>query len=73
MYETTKIEPPRVAVSLGYTVNMGNYESLRVDITVEDSARSGETVKVLTDRVYSFTEKELIAKVSAIREEMTPA
>jgi methyl coenzyme M reductase subunit D len=67
MIETNKVEPTRVAVALGYTVNMGNYESLRVDITVEDSARAGETAKALTDRVYAFTEAELIARVSAVR------
>jgi hypothetical protein len=41
MYETptTKTEATRVRVALGYTVNMGNFESLRVDIAVEDSAR----------------------------------
>lgn len=70
MYEVTKVEPPRVSVGLGYTVNMGNYESLRVDIAVEDSARSDETVTALTARVYAFTEKTLVEKVTAIREEM---
>lgn len=70
MYETTKIEPTRVRVALGYTVNMGNFESLRVDVSVEDSARQGETAPVLTDRVYGFTEQKLIEKVTAIREQM---
>lgn len=70
MYETTKIEPTRVRVALGYTVNMGNFESLRVDVSVEDSARQGESAPVLTERVYGFTEKTLIEKVTAIREQM---
>lgn len=72
MYETTttKTEATRVRVALGYTVNMGNFESLRVDISVEDSARQGETAPVLTERVYGFTEQKLIEKVSAIREQM---
>lgn len=67
---TTKIEPTRVRVALGYTVNMGNFESLRVDISVEDSARDGENAPKLTERVYAFTEAKLIEKVSAIREQM---
>lgn len=70
MYETTKTEPTRVRVALGYTVNMGNFESLRVDIAVEDSARQGETAPVLTERVYAFTEAKLIEKVTAVREQM---
>lgn len=49
---------------------MGNFESLRVDISVEDSARQGESAPVLTERVYSFVEKKLIEKVSQIREQM---
>ena len=70
MYETTTIEPTRVKVALGYTVNMGNFASLRVDISVEDSARAGESAPQLTERVYAFTEKKLIEKVTAIREQM---
>lgn len=71
MYEvTTTTEPTRVRIALGYTVNMGNFESLRVDIAVEDSAKQGETAVTLTERVYGFTEKKLIEKVSAIREGM---
>lgn len=70
MHETTKIEPASVEVGLGYTVNMGNFESLRVDISVRDSARSGETVSQLTDRVYAFTERALVTKVNSVREEL---
>lgn len=70
MYETNKTEATRVTVSLGYTVNMGNYESLRVDVAIEDSARSDETVGTAFERVYAYTEKKLIEKVTAIREEM---
>lgn len=49
---------------------MGNFESLRVDLSAEDSARAGESVKTLTDRVYAFVEKTLIEKVTEIREQM---
>lgn len=49
---------------------MKNFESLRVDISVEDSARSGENVAELTDRVYNFVEKQLITRVNEIRDEL---
>lgn len=70
MYETTKTEATRARVALGYTVNMGNFESLRVDIAIEDSARTGESAPALTERVYAFVEKNLIEKVTAIRSQM---
>lgn len=70
MYEVNREEPTRVSVSLGYTVNMGNYESLRLDVAVEDSARSDENVNTAFERVYAYTEKKLIEKVTAIREEL---
>lgn len=57
------LEATRVTVSVGYTRNMGNFESLRVDIGVSDSARAGENVKATFDRVYAFAEKELLDKV----------
>lgn len=66
MYETqtTTVEPPRVRVALGHTKNLGNFESLRVDIAIEASARVGETVSSLVDRVYAETEKQLLAKLN---------
>lgn len=70
MYETNQKTPSRVRIALGYTVNMGNFESLRVDLAVEDSARMGENVNDLTERVYAYTEKKLIEKVTEIREQM---
>lgn len=70
MYEVTTTEPTRVRIALGYTVNMGNFESLRVDVAVEDSAKNGETAATLTERVYAFTEKKLVEKVNSVREGM---
>ena len=53
----------KVTVSLGYTLNLGNFQSLRIDIGVEDSLRSGEHVDDGFSRVYSFVESKLIEKV----------
>lgn len=63
-------EAPRVTVSVGYTRNMGNFESLRVDIGVEDSVRSDENVEKAFNRVYSFVEKKLTDKVKEVEEEI---
>lgn len=65
----------RVKVDLGYTRNMGNFESLRVDIGVEDDLRnnpdgSPENVEQAFTRVYSYVEKKLVEKVQETEEEL---
>jgi hypothetical protein len=67
MYESNATEPTRVSVSLGYKVNMGNYESLDLHFSVSDSARAGETAATAFDRVYAFVEKKLGEKVAEAR------
>lgn len=49
---------------------MGNFESLRVDIGVEDSMRQGESIADLFSRVYTFTEKKLMEKVTEVEGEL---
>jgi hypothetical protein len=53
----------KVSVSLGYTLNLGNFQSLRVDVGVEDSERDGEKVNEAFERVYAFVEQKLAEKV----------
>jgi hypothetical protein len=68
--EPNRVDAPRVRVGLGYTKNMGNYETLRIDLSVEDSARHGEKVSETFDRVFAFVESKLIQKVSEVDEEL---
>lgn len=63
-------ESTHVRVELQFTRNLGNYESLRVAIGVEDFVRDGETVDSATDRVYTFVEEKIIEKVSDIEKEL---
>lgn len=49
---------------------MGNFESLRVDIGIEDSVRSGDTVASTFDRVYKFVEDKLMEKVNEVEAEL---
>ncbi len=49
---------------------MGNFESLRVDIGVEDSVRSDENVSTTFNRVYGFAEKKLLDKVNELEAEI---
>ena len=44
----------RVKVDLSFTRNLGNYESIKIGVGVEDDLRSGESVDTATERVYKF-------------------
>jgi hypothetical protein len=53
----------KVTVTLGYTLNLGNFQSLRIDLGVEDARRDGENINEAFERVYSFVEAKLGEKV----------
>jgi hypothetical protein len=68
--ETMENENTKITVTLGYTLNLGNFESLRVDLGVSDSRRDGETVDQAFERVYDFVEQKLIEKTKEAKEEI---
>jgi hypothetical protein len=53
-----------------YTMNLGNFQSLKLECAVEDSARSDETAQQLSDRVYKFVESELVRKIKEAKKEL---
>ena len=57
-------ENTKVSVTLGYTLNLGNFQSLRVDLGVVDQTRKEETVQEAMDRVYGFVEQQVIDRKS---------
>ena len=61
----------KVSVTLGYTLNLGNFQSLRVDLGVVDSVRDGETTNDAMNRVYDFVEAKVIEKVQEAKTEIT--
>jgi hypothetical protein len=63
-------EPTRVKVDLSFTRNLGNYESIKISIGVEDTVRQGENVDSATDRVYEFVENKLLDKTREVEEEL---
>lgn len=64
---------PRIKVGLGYTRNMGNFESLRVDVGVEADKTDNETMDQAFNRVYEFVETRLIDKVNEAENEIKNA
>ena len=59
-----------VRVELQFVRNLGNYESVRVSIGVEDFKRDGESIDDATERVYKFVEEKLIEKQTEIESEL---
>ena len=60
----------KVSVTLGYTLNLGNFQSLRLDLGVVDSKREGETTNEAMDRVYAFVEAKLTEKIQESKAEL---
>ena len=60
----------KVKIDLSFTRNLGNYESIKIGIGVEDTVRQGETVASATERVYQFVEEKLIEKTREVEEEL---
>lgn len=64
-------EDTRVKVNLGYTINLGNFQSLRIDLEVQDSKReSDKNINDAFERVYDFVEAKLAEKVKEATSEL---
>ena len=52
-----------VKVDLSFTRNLGNYESIKIGIGVEDFVRSGETLMLLQNECISLLKISLLKKL----------
>jgi hypothetical protein len=66
-------EDTKVSVTLGYTLNLGNFQSLRLDLGVVDARRNGENIDQAFERVYKFVEDKLTDKIKEAQEEAAEA
>lgn len=73
MIELDKHEPNRVTVNMGFTRNMQNFESLRIDVGLEAVVLDGESSADAMKRVYTFVESELEARFSETEEALREA
>ena len=60
----------KVKVSLGYTLNLGNFESLRIDVGVEDFVIGDENLDHAMVRTYNYVEEVLTLKVKEAKAEL---
>lgn len=58
-----------VGLAVGTTLNMDNYESLRVDVWISDSLKDGETVEQAYDRLREVVSSQLTETVSEFKED----
>ena len=63
-------EDTKVSVTLGYTLNLGNFQSLRLDLGIVDSRKNGENVNQAFERVYKFVEDKLTEKINEAKAEI---
>lgn len=61
----------RVKVNVGYTRNMGNFESLRVDVGLELDSAGNPTVTF--EKAYNWAEQTLLDKMNEVEEQMKDA
>ena len=61
----------KVSVTLGYTLNLGNFQSLRLDLGIVDSKRDGENIDDAFGRVYKFVEDKLTEKIQEAKSEIS--
>ena len=64
------MEPTKVQWGIGYTLNTGNFQSLRLDCQVTDYKHEDETAKEASDRVYKFVENQISEKLKEVKEEI---
>ncbi len=64
-------ETTKVRVALKFVRNLGNYESVHVELGVEDWVRETDTnVDTAMDRVYTYVESKLMEKVQEIEKDL---
>ena len=63
-------ESTKVNVTLGYTLNLGNFQSLRLDLGIIDNKRDGENTNEAFERVYKFVEDKLTEKINEAKAEI---
>jgi hypothetical protein len=64
-------EETKVSITLGYTLNLGNFQSLRLDLGVVDSKRNEEGINEAFERVYKFVEDKLTEKIQEAKSEIS--
>jgi len=68
MHEVDNPKTHRVKVNLGYTRNMGDFESLRMDIGLELDGTGNPNPTF--EKAYNWVEGKLLANLAEVEEEI---
>lgn len=60
----------QVKTTLKYVMNLGNFESIHVEIGLEDEVKKDESLDEAFERVYNFVEVKLQQKANEIQEDL---
>jgi len=58
----------RIEVNVGRTVNLGNYESLRLDVSLGGNLEVGESVSDSVDQIYILLTDIINGKIAGAKE-----
>ena len=70
MSELQSTNETKIRWSASYKANMGNYETLGLEASVETNTRPGEKVSEGLERVYSVVEAALLEKFTEIKKQL---
>ena len=59
----------KFGISKGVTLNMGNFQSCRIDVWLSDEVREGETIIEAMNRVSSIIDERLSIEAEAMEEQ----
>jgi ASC-1-like (ASCH) protein len=60
----------QVKATIKYVMNLGNFESMHVEVGLEDAQRENESLDEAFERVYNFVEKKIVEKSNEIQEDI---
>lgn len=62
-----------VSVTLGFTMNLGNFESIRFDYGIKATVKDDESYDDALDRVSQIVEARLLARIAEEQEGQNPS
>jgi len=65
------MERERVSWTVGYTHQPRNFESIRLDITVDGFREGEESLSDAADRVYEIAAAQLVEKLNQARKDLS--
>jgi hypothetical protein len=55
----------RIGVSYGVTHNLGNYESLRLDVNIAEDIEEGEDTLTAYERLWNVAKEQVVQQLEA--------